>query len=73
MADATDQRAMLKQCLSDIGYEEAEIQALMGESTQALLRSLTERRQRLMSGIHREQKCVDCLDYLVYQLRRDGL
>lgn len=73
MADATDKRAMRKQCLADIGYEDAEITALMNGGTESLLQSLTERRQRLLNGIHHDQKCVDCLDYLVYQLQRGSL
>lgn len=71
MADATDKRAMLKQCLTDIGYEDAEISVLMNGGIEPLLQSLTERRKRLLSGIHHNQKCLDCLDFLVYQIRRE--
>lgn len=73
MADATDKRAMLAQCLLDIGYDKTEVEMLLVENAQTLLQSLTERKQRLLKDIHRDQKCVDCLDYLVYQIRRGSL
>lgn len=73
MADATDKQAILRQCLTDIGYEETEISALISGGSKSLLQSLTERRQRLLTGIHHDQKCVDCLDYLVFQIRRGNL
>lgn len=73
MADAADKRAMLEQYLTDIGYEKAEITALMSGDKAPLLQSLTERRKQLLRGIHHDQNCVDCLDYLVYQLQHGAL
>lgn len=73
MAEATDRRAMLVQCLSDIGYDSAEIEFLLERDAQALLQSLTQRRRSLLNGVHRAQKRIDCLDYLVYRLRREDL
>ncbi len=29
-------------------------------------------RRELLDGIHTEQKKLECLDYLIYQLRTDG-
>lgn len=73
MAEATDKMEILKQCLIDIGYDEAEIKMLMNDDTKVLLKSLGEKRQKLLAGIHHDQKLVDCLDYLVYQIRKGGL
>ena len=33
------------------------------------LKRLAVHRKNLLDSLHREQKCIDCLDYLVYQMR----
>ncbi len=33
------------------------------------LKRLAVHRKKLIDSLHREQKCVDCLDYLVYQMK----
>lgn len=33
------------------------------------LKCLDTHRKKLLDSLHREQKCIDCLDYLVYQMR----
>lgn len=33
------------------------------------LKRLDVHRKKLLDSLHREQKCIDCLDYLVYQMR----
>ena len=35
-----------------------------------LLRRLEEHRMGLLNKVHEEEKQIDCLDYLVYQIRR---
>lgn len=35
-----------------------------------LLRQLEEHRTGLLNKVHEEEKHIDCLDYLVYQIRR---
>lgn len=35
-----------------------------------LLRRLEEHRKGLLCKVHEEEKQIDCLDYLVYQIRR---
>ena len=35
---------------------------------EAQLRLLSQHRQRLLEKIHREERCIHCLDYLVYHL-----
>ncbi len=35
-----------------------------------LLRRLEEHRKGLLHKVHEEEKHIDCLDYLVYQIRR---
>ncbi len=41
-------------------------------STCAKLCRLKAYRRELLDGIHAEQKKLECLDYLIYQLRNDG-
>ena len=36
------------------------------------LKRLDVHRKKLLDSLHREQKCIDCLDYLVYQMRVTG-
>lgn len=33
------------------------------------MRQLQRRRKELLGGIHSEQRKLDCLDYLIYQMR----
>ena len=35
-----------------------------------LLKRLEEHRTSLLNKVHEEEKHIDCLDYLVYQIRR---
>ncbi len=58
--------------LLDAGCDEAfiaEVAAL--PSTCARLCRLKAYRRELLDGIHAEQKKLECLDYLIYQLRCD--
>lgn len=33
------------------------------------LKQLAMHRKKLLDSLHREQKCIDCLDYFVYQMK----
>ena len=58
--------------LRDAGCDEAfiaEVDAL--PSPCAKLCRLKAYRRNLLDGIHTEQRKLECLDYLIYQLRRD--
>ncbi len=37
------------------------------------MRLLSEHRRRLLDRVHREERRIDCLDYLVYQLQKRDL
>lgn len=37
---------------------------------QEQLRLLSDHRWQLLEGLHREERRIDCLDYLVYQLEK---
>jgi len=34
------------------------------------LKLLARQRQQLLEQVHREEKCIDCLDYLVHKLNK---
>ncbi len=48
--------------------------ALAGECrTAELLRLLGTQKRALLKTVHESQKCIDCLDYLVYQIERGNM
>lgn len=60
--------------LEDAGCAPDTIQDFMcrckaGKTAEAL-RLLAAHRRQLLDQLHREQKRIDCLDYLVYQINR---
>lgn len=62
------------QNLKDAGCDSQTIEQFMedmqkGKETNGLKR-LAEHRKKLLDSLHKEQKCIDCLDYLVYQIKR---
>lgn len=34
------------------------------------LKRLAVHRKNLLDSLHREQKCIDCLDYFIYQMKK---
>lgn len=65
------------QNLKDAGCDPDTISAFLGcmESGEVdrQLRLLSDHRQTLLSRVHREEKRIDCLDYLVYQIRKNKI
>lgn len=62
------------QNLKDAGCDSETIEKFMadlqkGEDANGLKR-LADHRKNLLDSLHREQKCIDCLDYLVYQMKK---
>lgn len=43
------------------------------KSTQKQMELLSMHRDRLLEKVHREEKRIDCLDYLVHQLRKRSM
>ena len=54
------------------GPESAECFLALEQSGQyrELLRLLSDHRRQLLDCLHREERRIDCLDYLVYQLEK---
>ena len=77
MARASDKQAVLYENLCDAGCDSQMIEqcvSMAGNHQQEeLLRVLAGQRADLMSEIHTNQKRVDCLDFLVYQINRGNI
>jgi len=62
------------QNLKDAGCTQDIIEGCMACMQQGkkneLLKRLEEHRNGLLDRVHKEEKHIDCLDYLVYQIRR---
>lgn len=65
----------LKEYLDDIGYplkEKAEIlKYAESHDIQNIIRLLRRHRQSTLDTIHKEEKQISCLDYLVFQLEKE--
>lgn len=60
--------------LRDAGCSSSQIECFLDwqeeERTADQLFMLSEHRKQLLDNVHREEKRIDCLDYLVYQIER---
>ncbi len=74
MPEANNAQQCFYENLMDIGFGEemiARCVRLQKEGrNEELLRTLQISRRNLLHNIHTEQKKLDCLDYLVHQLRK---
>lgn len=61
------------QNLKDAGCDSETIENFMADLQKGKrangLKRLAVHRKNLLDPLHREQKCIDCLDYLVYQMK----
>lgn len=73
MINNTSGQAVL-QNLKDAGCSPRMVQRFLSleteENTNEQLKLLAEHRKHLLERVHREEKRIDCLDYLVYQLKK---
>lgn len=64
------------QNLKDAGCDEGSIMAFIedirGEKISDGLKLLSLHRRSLLDHLHEDQKQIDCLDYLVYQLEKQN-
>lgn len=63
------------QNLKDAGCDSETIEKFMTDLQKGNeannLKRLAAHRKKLLDSLHREQKCIDCLDYLVYQMKKE--
>lgn len=64
----------VKECLKDAGCSKETIQSIMdciqNNQHERKIMLLKEHRYQLLEKIHHDQKQIDCLDYLLYQLKQ---
>lgn len=60
------------QNLRDAGCDMETIENIISDlkkgDEKSSLKRLEAHRKKLLDSLHKEQKCIDCLDYLVYQM-----
>ena len=74
MPEASDAQAILWETLKDAGCDQDMIcrcEALaQGEKKAKLMRALSLHRQTLLDAVHKNERRIDCLDYLIYQIEK---
>lgn len=75
MAEIHDTASCIRQNLLDAGCDRKTVEACMASYLEGhrglVLSALAKHRTKLLDLLHREQKRIDCLDYLIYTLRRE--
>ena len=65
------------QNLKDAGCSKSQIEEFMDyagkHERNSELKLLRQQRDFLLDGLHEKQRMIECLDYLVYQIKKDGM
>ena len=74
MPEASDAQAILRENLKDAGCDQdmicrCEVLA-QGEKKAELMQALSLHRKALLDAVHENERRIDCLDYLIYQLEK---
>lgn len=74
MPEASDAQAILRENLKDAGCDLDMIcrceGLAQGEKKGELMRVLSQHRRALLDTVHENEKRIDCLDYLIYQMEK---
>ncbi len=77
MAEANDTLGIIYQNLKDAGCDEQTTQKCMSfvknGNTEGMLPTLTKYRSALLDTIRCGQKQIDCLDYLIYKIKKETI
>ncbi len=77
MAEASDKKGILLQNLQDAGLDIQTIHqciSLVDKKQEAqLLRLLAHQKRMLLDVVHKNQERIDCLDFLVYQIKHGNI
>ena len=77
MAEALDTQGILRQNLLDAGCGSDTIQQCMDlvkkRECAKLLRLLSRHKRELLDAVHQNEKRIDCLDYLIYQIEKQKI
>lgn len=76
MAEASDTLGILYWNLLDAGYDEEAAKLCMQHARKGewdkITAQLSKQKSLLLSHIHTNQKQIDCLDFLVYQINKEN-
>lgn len=74
MPEASDVKAVLEENLQDAGCDRVLAEQIMALQAQGRRGEgvvlLTQHRAAVLERCHKEQKKLDCLDYLIYQMSK---
>lgn len=77
MAEASDSFSILKQNLIDAGCDDVLIDSCMklakANEWKNILSLLTKKKEDLLHSLLRKQKYIDCLDFLVYKIKKEHI
>ena len=76
MAEASDTLGIVYQNLKDAGCEKQCVEEFLALEQEGKrreqLKLLELHRQKLLDRVHEEERQIDCLDYLVYQMQKSS-
>ncbi|MDE5964914.1 MAG: hypothetical protein K2G65_05860 [Eubacterium sp.] len=76
MSSYLDDEKAIMQNLIDAGCSNKDIDELMEKLKEGdlmiCMKKLADHRVTLLDDLHRHQKCIDCLDYLVYIIEKEN-
>ena len=76
MPEASNKQAILRENLKDAGCKLDMIQhcevLIQSEKQDELMQVLSLHRRALLDAVHKNERRIDCLDYLVYQLEKQS-
>ena len=76
MPEASDKQAILRENLKDAGCDPDMIRRCevlaQSEKQGELMQTLSQHRRALLDAVHENERRIDCLDYLVYQLEKQS-
>ena len=76
MPEASNKQAILRETLKDAGCKLDMIQhcevLIQSEKQDELMQVLSLHRRALLDAVHENERRIDCLDYLVYQLEKQS-
>ncbi|MCH5256372.1 MAG: hypothetical protein J1D87_03725 [Lachnospiraceae bacterium] len=63
LKDAGCSKSQIEECMDYVGKNERN----------GVLKLLRQHRDVLLDGLHEKQRMIECLDYLVYQIKKDNM
>lgn len=76
MAQANNKKEILYQNLRDAGCDEELTKACMElaehDDREQIIKRLISYKESMLACVHEKEKCIDCLDFLIYRLKKEN-